>query len=210
MSFGTPKKLFFSQNRKKSSSRSEFSDKLSVSSKKKLIEDKKKSNKNRRSLNTNKNRNKQVTLIGTNCAGLSSKLKSFEILLNQVKPSIFFLQETKMKREGKIKVDNIGDFQVYELVRNSKQGGGLAIGVLNELKPAFIREGDDETEIMVVEVKLNGIQTRCINGYGPQDTDSSDRKTKFWRKLEFEVEDAFELEKADGWKSPCWYRVNTR
>ena len=149
--------IFFSQNRKKSPSRSEFSDKLSLSSKKKLIEDKKKSNKNRRSLNT---------------------------------------KETKMKREGKIKVDNIGDFQVYELVRNSKQGGGLAIGVMNELEPAFIREGDDETEIMVVEVKLNGIQTRCINGYGPQETDSSDRKTKFWRKLEFEVEDAFELEKA--------------
>ena len=48
-----------------------------------------------------------------------------------------------MKREGKIKTDKIGGFQIYELVRSSKQGGGMAIGARNELEPAFISEGND-------------------------------------------------------------------
>ena len=91
--------------------------------------------------------------MGANAAGLSSKMLSFENLVNLMKPSVFFLQETKMKREGKIKTDNIENYQVFELVRTSKQGGGLAIGAKNVIEPALISEGDDATEILVIEVK---------------------------------------------------------
>ena len=41
----------------------------------------------------------------------------------------------------------IGGYQIFELIRSSKQGGGMAIGALNEIEPAFISEGDDDTEI---------------------------------------------------------------
>ena len=134
--------------------------------------------------------------MGSNAAGLSSKMESFEHIVNLVKPSIFFLQETKMRREGKIKTDKIGNFQIYELIRNSKLGGGLAIGARDELEPALISEGNDVTEILVVEVKLNGMQTRCINGYAPQESDSMEKKGKFWSRLGLEIEEADVNEKA--------------
>ena len=98
-----------------------------------------------------------------------------------------------MKREGKITIDG---FQVYELIRTSKQGGGLAIGALNEIEPAFISEGDDETEILVIEVKLNDLETSCINGYGPQENDGMEKKVKFWERIGNEVEDAIVNDKA--------------
>ena len=52
-----------------------------------------------------------------------------------------------MKREGRIKIDG---YQIYELVRSNKLGGGLAIGAKDEIDRAFISEGDDVTEILVV------------------------------------------------------------
>ena len=110
--------------------------------------------------------------MGANSAGFSSKKSSFESIIENKRPSLFFLQETKLKREGCIKV---GGYQVYELVRSSKQGGGLAIGALDEIEPAFISEGNDVTEILVIEVKINGMQVRCINGYEPQENDSKER-----------------------------------
>ena len=42
-------------------------------------------------------------MFGVNSAGLSSKLKSFDYLLSSLQPSIFFIQESKMKTQGKIK-----------------------------------------------------------------------------------------------------------
>ena len=131
--------------------------------------------------------------MGANSAGLSSKMSSFESIINNKRPSLFFLQETKMRREGKIK---LGGYQIYELVRSTKFGGGLAIGALDEINPAFISDGDDITEILVVEVKINGMQVRCINGYAPQENDSKDKKQKFWNRLKEEVDDADKNDKA--------------
>ena len=67
---------------------------------------------------------------------------------------------------------------------------------MNEVDPAFISEGNDETEILVVEVKINGMQVRCINGYAPQENDVIDKKQKFWKRLGDEIEDADKNDKA--------------
>ena len=40
------------------------------------------------------------------------------------------------------------------------------------------------------------MQVRCINGYAPQENDSIDKKTKFWKRLGEEIEDADQNEKA--------------
>ena len=48
----------------------------------------------------------------------------------------------------------------------------------------FVRE---ETEILVVEVNIEELRIRIINGYGPQETDSVDKICNFWVDLETEV-----------------------
>ena len=127
-------------------------------------------------------------MVGLNCAGLSSKLHSFDKLLTDIQPGIFFLEETKMKRIGAIKTPNIQKYQVFELIRKcSAAGGGLAIGALHNLNPTWLGEGDDEVEWLSVEISLINLKIRCVVGYGPQEGACDDKKRKFWSRLDLEV-----------------------
>ena len=129
--------------------------------------------------------------MGVNAAGISSKLKSFKQVVNSLKPSIIFVEESKLKSQGKFKLNK---FVIYELNRKNKNGGGLAICVLEELQPVWISEGDDNSEYLVVEVDISGFKIRCAGGYGPQENVNMDKKKAFWDKLSLEVEDAMENE----------------
>ena len=53
-----------------------------------------------------------------------------------------------MKTQGKIKTNHSKDYQVFELLRKDKCGGGLAIGALNDLNPVWISEGDNDVELV--------------------------------------------------------------
>ena len=76
------------------------------------------SKRNRRGLKKNKIKAKEhkLTFVGANCAGLNSKLKSFDSLVNQLNPSVIFLQETKFRKQGKIGADSLKNYQVYQLI----------------------------------------------------------------------------------------------
>ena len=93
--------------------------------------------KEKRNMNKNKVFHKTLRLLGVNAAGLSSKMSSFKNVLNKLKPSIFFVQETKYKRSGML---DIGDYTIFELNRKLSGGGGLALGVISDLKPVLVRE----------------------------------------------------------------------
>ena len=79
--------------------------------------------KNRRSLRKNKIKKYQnkVVFVGVNSAGLSSKLASFDDMLASIKPTVFFIEETKMKTGGRIKTKNSQSFPIFELIRKDKQ-----------------------------------------------------------------------------------------
>ena len=88
--------------------------------------------KNRRALRKNKTSKfkTDISFVGVNAAGISSKLSSFDNLLKTLEPSVFFLQETKLKKQGRIKTEHSKGYQIFELNRTDKLGGGLAIGAL--------------------------------------------------------------------------------
>ena len=159
---------------------------------------KSKTKKNRRSLRKNKTKKcaRKLILVGFNSAGLSSKLDSFDHILTTIQPSVFFIQETKLRKQGKIKTQNSKNSQIFELIRKDKQGGGLAIGVVKDLEPVWISEGDDNIEVLVVEIKIEDLKTRCICAYGPQEKDSQDKKLNFWARLSEEVRESEENESA--------------
>ena len=93
-------------------------------------------------------------MFGINSAGIKSKLKSFDDIISKLGPQIWTLQETKLKPNETIKCDILDNFQVYYLSRQESEGGGLAIGVTKDLESTLIREGDDQTEAMSVQVWL--------------------------------------------------------
>ena len=127
--------------------------------------------------------------MGINAAGIKSKLHSFKDVLENMKPTVFFLQETKCSVTGKIDVDN---YDIYELVPKEKKGGGLAIGVHKDVYSIALNEGDDNVECFSVEISINDINIRLCNAYGPQEADSIERKQNFWEFLDREVDAAEE------------------
>ena len=117
--------------------------------------------------------NKQLRFIGINAAGLRPKLFTFKKILHELKPSVFFIEETKYKDEGKIKLEN---YVIFELVRKSRNGGGgLALGCEKNLHPVWVREGNDEVEALSVVISVKEMKIRCCVAYGPQETDLLER-----------------------------------
>ena len=149
---------------------------------------------NRRGLKKNKVKAKahdqKLTFVGANCAGLNSKLKSFDNLIRELNPSVIFLQETKIRKQGNINVDGLKNYQVYQLVRKESQGGGMAIAAHKDFNPVWMGEGNDETEVLSIQISVKEMKIRCVNAYGPQENASLDKKDIFWKQLSYEVLEA--------------------
>ena len=74
---------------------------------------------------------RSLRFLGVNSAGLGSKILTFKKVINELSPSVFFIEETKFRDAGKIKLEN---YSIFELIRSSRDGGGgLALGCLKEL-----------------------------------------------------------------------------
>ena len=59
--------------------------------------------------------------------GLRPKWSTFKKSLAELKPSVFLVEETKYKDEGKLRID--GNYNFFESVRKFRdEGGGLALG----------------------------------------------------------------------------------
>ena len=135
--------------------------------------------------------NKSLRLLGVNAAGLKSKFTSFKKVLEDLKPSVFFMQETKFQDEGHIKLD---EYIVYEHLRKKeKAGGGLALGCLKDLNPCLVSEGGENVEVISIDIFLKSIKIRCCAAYGPQEGDSIEKKEAFWEHLDKEVYEAEKL-----------------
>ena len=130
-----------------------------------------------------------LRIIGINANGISSKLQSLQHILNSLNPGVVCLQETKLRKVGKLKCKN---YITFELVRKDSAGGGLATIVDPSLDPVYISEGDDTTEILVIQIHIKNMPIRIINAYGPQECDSSEKKSLFWARIQSEVDDAIE------------------
>ena len=120
-----------------------------------------------------KNISSSLRFLGVNSAGLGSKMMTFKKILSELKPSVFFLEETKFKNEGKLKIEN---YQVFELIRKEKEGGGLALGCDRRLKPTWVREGNDEIEALSVDIFVEHMKIRCCVAYGCQEGDLVEKK----------------------------------
>ena len=81
------------------------------------------------------------------------------------------------------------NYIIYELVRKSRNGGGgLALGCAKELKPTWVREGNDEVEALSVDIFVQNMKIRCCVAYGCQESQLNERKEAFWTYLEEEVQ----------------------
>ena len=130
-----------------------------------------------------RNKHKQLTLIGTNSAGLNSKRESLFHLVNTLNPSVITIQETKFNHYRTLKIP---DYEIFEQLRGDKMGGGLFTAILVKLNPHLISTSCD-VELLVVQFQIGNLHIRIINGYGPQEDDSVEKINFFWKTLESEI-----------------------
>ena len=100
------------------------------------------------------------------------------------------LQETKLRANEVISCEKSNDFQIYHLSRQNKHGGGLAVGIENSIESTLLKEGDDNTEVLSIQIELENIPIRLIVGYGPQENDDNNKKIQFWNFIENEIIEA--------------------
>ena len=134
--------------------------------------------------NKNGSKDENFSLLGTNAAGLNSKLESFYSSINNFQPSVITIQETKFSKAGRIKIPG---YQIFERVRTNKKGGGLLTAAVDNINPVLISIGKDENEIMTIQVDIGCHRIRIINAYGPQEDHSTQKVLGFWQELEAEV-----------------------
>jgi hypothetical protein len=126
--------------------------------------------------------------MGVNAAGLRPKVLTFKKTLSELQPSVFFVEETKLRDAGKLKLDN---YVIFERVRENRDGGGgLALGCVKELKPVWVREGRDKVEALSVDIFVKEMKIRCCAAYGCQETDKVENKDAFWQYLDEDVIEA--------------------
>ena len=97
----------------------------------------------------------------------------------------------EFKEVGKLKVDG---YEVFEKVRNKKDGGGLAVGCVPELFPVWVREGEDPVEALSINISVKKLKIRCCVAYGCQETDTNENKEAFWKYMDDEVIEASNTE----------------
>ena len=128
-------------------------------------------------------------ILGGNAAGLSNKKESFLRNISIFKPTVYFIQETKVTKKNKIQVE---DYTMFEHIRSKTSGGGILTAVHNALKPINVSDDIEGEEILVVEATIgdNKRKIRFINGYGPQEGDTEETRKTFYSRLDLEIKRA--------------------
>ena len=100
------------------------------------------------------------------------------------------IQETKLNSNEHIKCEALKDFQVFYLNRQESQGGGVALGIKNDIESTLIRDGNNEAEVISVQVEVGTIPIRIIAAYAPQENANVEKKKLFWDFIENEIQEA--------------------
>ena len=125
-------------------------------------------------------------MCGTNADGINTKMDSLLNLIQTETPQVLMIQETKLYRKNQMKLKN---YEIFEKLRKAKEGGGIMIGITNEIQeiPVDVSPQDPEVEIIVVEVELKEMTIRFLTGYGPQEDEKEEKINNFYCSLEEEI-----------------------
>ena len=111
-----------------------------------------------------------MVLVGNNCAGIKNKKESLLNMLTELKVGILFLQETKLYTKGQIRLAN---YVIFETNRPQNGGGGLLTAVHEKFQPSLLETENENPDILIVQCKIANYNINLINGYGPQESETS-------------------------------------
>ena len=117
---------------------------------KKLKLEKQRTKRGKGRLKKGKNKLLSFSLLGSNSNGLKAKIDSLQNNINTFsRPSCIVLQETKLFKSGSM---SLPGYQIFQLNRMGRLGGGLLTAIDDSLQPVLVSAGDDDAEILVVQI----------------------------------------------------------
>ena len=99
-----------------------------------------------------------MTLFTANANSLKNKIESLMFNISLLEPQVIVVQEKKLKRASQI---TLKGYRCFTTIRGDS-GGGLLIASRCDLDPVQIFEGDNECEVLVVQVQLDDVKIRII------------------------------------------------
>ena len=134
-----------------------------------------------------KTRQKKLKILHSNANGLQSKKNSLFELVESNDIDIIALTERKCTREGLINIPNFDT--PYELIRQSKKDGGLLVACHQTINDnCLIEKGNDDAEFITIQFNNDKFEWRMILGYGFQESDSKEKRTRFFIDIESQIE----------------------
>ena len=113
---------------------------------------------------------------------------TFRNVIENLKPSVVFVEETKFVGDQTLKLDG---YVPYHKNRTSANGGGgVLLAVRVDLQPSFVRDGADKAEAISVVISTSKLDIRCCVAYGCQENENDEKKDDFWAYLDEEVDQA--------------------
>ena len=94
------------------------------------------------------------------------------------------MQETKCQQPGQIVLDG---FYTYEHLRSNKEGGGVTVSALKELKPVYVSDGGEEAEAITIDIHVKNMSVSVTSAYGLQESALNVTKDAFWDYLNKEA-----------------------
>ena len=91
-------------------------------------------------------------------------------------PSVITIQESKLRTSS----FKIPGYQTF-LKNRSGLGGGLLTGVEANLSPVLL--SSPENDILVVQTKVEHLNVRIINAYGPQESSVKEEHEKLFKMV---------------------------
>ena len=114
-------------------------------------------------------RTRNISMYYVNINGVNSKLPSLLGLIDKDKYDVVLSTETKVYSKNSIKIPG---YQLYPVVRGSRQGGGLLCAVRHGLCSSILVDEGDNAEFLTVKLLFPDNSTRLVLVYGPQETAS--------------------------------------
>ena len=115
---------------------------------------------------------KTIAFAGFNPDGAKGKLTTIKKLIRDTKAAVVTMQETKVQHSGQIILDG---YFTYEHIRNNKEGGGVAISAMKELRPVLVSDGGEEAEALTIDIQVKDMTLSVISAYGPQESAPSEK-----------------------------------
>ena len=127
-----------------------------------------------------------ITMYYCNVNGFQTKKQSIQKIVDDLKPKILALCETKLPSGNTIK-NTLPDYEICS--RPNKAGkSGLAIGVkLQTFNSILDVTSTPHSDILSVRIGMAQTAVRIILGYAPQETEKVEVRESFYTELGVEI-----------------------